>query len=179
VEGEMIGLSNGAELPESLVKKNFIHNYCRTCHSFQGSSIDNPITIFDWRFMHVNRKWLYTSITRATDLKQVQFFDYDENKESEEEMYQYFQRKVERYKQQDRKAKRKIDEHTYITKDILVSWIGKSCNSCGDCLVYSRFNGKIDCNLTAQRVSNSDSHTIENVIPYCLYCNTSLSNRET
>jgi hypothetical protein len=40
VEGEMIGLSNGAELPESLVKKNFIHNYCRTCHSFQGSSID-------------------------------------------------------------------------------------------------------------------------------------------
>jgi hypothetical protein len=95
VEGEMIGLSNGAELPESLVKKNFIHNYCRTCHSFQGSSIDNPITVFDWRFVHVSRKWLYTAITRATDLKQVQFFDYDESKESEEQMYQYFQRKVE------------------------------------------------------------------------------------
>ena len=49
-------------------KKNFVHNYCRTCHSFQGSSIDDAITIFDWKFTHVDRKWIYTSITRATDL---------------------------------------------------------------------------------------------------------------
>ena len=34
-------------LRKDLVQKHFIHSYCRTCHSFQGSSIDDAITIFD------------------------------------------------------------------------------------------------------------------------------------
>ena len=38
------------ELNREVIKKHFIHSYCRTCHSFQGSSIDGKITIFDWRF---------------------------------------------------------------------------------------------------------------------------------
>jgi hypothetical protein len=28
------------ELDRDVIKKHFIHSYCRTCHSFQGSSID-------------------------------------------------------------------------------------------------------------------------------------------
>ena len=68
-------------VPIHLINNNFVYNYARTCHSFQGSSIpykdeedehgakvSNPMTIFDWRFTHVDRKWIYTSITRATDL---------------------------------------------------------------------------------------------------------------
>jgi hypothetical protein len=42
----------------TLIKKHFIHSYCRTCHSFQGSSISGKMTIFDWSFHFVNRKWL-------------------------------------------------------------------------------------------------------------------------
>jgi hypothetical protein len=30
-----------------LIRSHFIHAYCLTCHSLQGSSIDNTITIFD------------------------------------------------------------------------------------------------------------------------------------
>ena len=88
----MITLSNAMTLPIHLIKKNFVHNYCRTCHSFQGSSIDEAITIFDHKFAYVNRKWLYTAITRATKLKQVYFYDYDESKENETEMIQNFTR---------------------------------------------------------------------------------------
>ena len=43
----MITLSNAMPLPISLIKKNFVHNHCRTCHSFQGSTIEDAITIFD------------------------------------------------------------------------------------------------------------------------------------
>ena len=68
------------------VRKNFIHAYCRTCHSFQGSSLDERLTIFDWKFAHVNRNWLYTSGTRATKLRNVLFYDNDENAEKEEAM---------------------------------------------------------------------------------------------
>ena len=111
--------------------------------------------------------------------KKVKFFDYDENKENEEQMLQYFQRKVEKYMQQDKKAKRPIDENRYITKEILAGWVGLSCNSCGDCLTYNRTGGKIECNITAQRVDNTEGHVVENVLPYCVYCNTAMSNRET
>ena len=64
----MITLSNAMTLPVSLIKKNFAHNYCRTCHSFQGSTIEEAITIFDHKLAYVTRKWLYTAVTKATDL---------------------------------------------------------------------------------------------------------------
>ena len=178
VEGNGITLQNATDLPLDVVRKNFIHNHCRTCHSFQGSSIDDEITIFDWKFFHVDRKWIWTALTRATDLKKVKFYNYNENQESVEQMKQYFQKKVERYKQQDRRAKRHIDEDNYITQEILMGWVGKACNSCGDCLTYSRIAGKVDCNLTAQRIDCNEGHVKENVVPYCIYCNTAMSNRE-
>ena len=89
----MITLSNAMTLPVSLIKKNFVHNYCRTCHSFQGNTIEESITIFDHKFAYATRKWLYTAVTRATDLKKVFFYDYEESKEKEAEMIQYFARK--------------------------------------------------------------------------------------
>ena len=161
-----------------VIRKHFIHNFCRTCHSFQGTSIDDDITIFDWKFFHVDRKWIWTAITRSTDLKRVKFYEYSENPKNMEHMLQYFAKKVERYKMQDRKAKRQIDEANYITKELLLGWVGKSCNSCGDCLIYSRVAGKVDCNLTAQRVDCNEGHVVCNVVPYCIYCNTAMSNRE-
>ena len=36
-------------IPTQMVKDNFIYNYCKTSHSFQGSSIDGHILIFDWK----------------------------------------------------------------------------------------------------------------------------------
>jgi ATP-dependent exoDNAse (exonuclease V) alpha subunit len=166
-------------VPLDAIRKNFVHDHCRTCHSFQGSSIDNEITILDWKFVHVNRKWIYTAITRARDLNKVYFHDYHEKPESEQDMMSYFQSKVERYKQQDRKGKKIIDESRYITKEWLANCVGKSCNSCGDCLIYTRETGKIECNITAQRLnSKTDGHHLDNIVPYCIHCNCAMSNRE-
>ena len=178
ISQDNITLNRNLVVPVHLVKKNFVHNYCRTCHSFQGSSIDDAITIFDWKFVHVDRKWIYTSITRATDLKKVFFHDYDESAENMQKMMQYFQKKIDNYKYQDNRANRQTDGRPYLNKEWLLGCIGKSCNSCGDALVYSRAGGKIDCNLTAQRLDNSVGHYVDNVVPYCIYCNMSMSNRE-
>ena len=84
----MITLSNAMTLPVSLIKKNFIHNYCRTCHPCQGSSIDDTITIFDHKYAYANRKRLYTTVTRATGLNNVYVDGCDEFKESEKEAEQ-------------------------------------------------------------------------------------------
>ena len=45
LECEAITLNNTLLVPVDTVRKNFIHNNCRTCHSFQGTSLDERITI--------------------------------------------------------------------------------------------------------------------------------------
>ena len=78
-------LDGAAVIPLAVARANFIHGYCKTCHSFQGSSIDKPLTIYDWKFKHVDRKWIYTACTRATNLANVSFFIYDEREDQDEE----------------------------------------------------------------------------------------------
>ena len=86
------------ELNRDLIKQHFIHSYCRTCHSFQGSSIEGKITIFDWRFFFVNRKWIYTAVTRATELKNVCFFAGPTTEFDETVLNKYLAKEVENYK---------------------------------------------------------------------------------
>ena len=45
----------------------------------------------------------------------------------EEAMLQYFAKEVERYKQQDKKAKREVNESCYMTVKWLTDCLGKSC----------------------------------------------------
>ena len=86
------------ELNRDVIKKHFIHSYCRTCHSFQGSSIEGEITIFDWRFFFVNRKWIYTAVTRATELKNVFLFEGPTAEHDETVLDNYLTKKVEHHK---------------------------------------------------------------------------------
>jgi hypothetical protein len=173
VQPTFLTLNTSLAVPIDVVRKNFIHHYCRTCHSFQGSSLDAKLTVFDWKFAHVNRKWLYTAVTRATELKNVLFFDYNENAEQEETMLHYFQRKVVAYRQQDRKAKREVKEEGYITREWLMGCLGKSCSECGECLTYEHGRS----NLTANRIDNNVGHELENIVPCCVFCNCALSNK--
>ena len=169
-------------VPLAAVAKCFAHNYCRTCHSFQGSSIDGEITIFDWQFPRVDRKWIYTSVTRATELKNVAFYQRDDVTADREYYYldRYLKKKIDGYKQQDTKAGRRVGEASYVFVGWLRDCIGKSCNSCGDCLTYEYDDEKrtITSNLTAQRIDNSLPHTMDNIVPYCTFCNCSLGKRE-
>ena len=86
-------------------------------------------------------------------------------------MLQYFTRQVEKYRQHDKNTKRRIDDSNYIRKEWLMSCVGKACGTCGDCLTYNRSRGKIDCNLTAQRVNNNEAqpgqhHTLLRLLQY-------------
>ena len=56
-------------------EKHFRYNYCITCHSAQGATIKDTITIHEWQSPLVNREWLWCSITRCDDFNKVLFFE--------------------------------------------------------------------------------------------------------
>jgi len=60
----------------------------------------------------------------------LQYAGRDVEEEEEKEFASYLQRKVERYRQQDKKAKRPIDPNKYITKEWLNKCLGKGCRNC-------------------------------------------------
>ena len=122
-------------------------------------------------------EWLWTSITRARDFNNVYFY---KNKEGDEDMFKslvinYFKNKVEGYKQQDRVAKREIDEEQYIDENWCLKYFKSCCQNCGIKFNLDTRGGKISSNFTAQRCDNELCHTVENCTAFCVYCNCSAS----
>ena len=165
-------------LPLPLVRTAFVHNYCRSCHSFPGSSIDDAITIFDWGNFFVSRKWLWTAITRARSLDKVYFWKYDEKPENMKKLMEYLELKAERDRAQDRKAKREIVAESYVTAEWLRNCLGTCCQNCGDVLNFDIVDKKIQSNLSAQRLDNTVGHEKENCVPWCAMCNRMVSDRD-
>ncbi len=141
-----------------------------TCHSFQGSSIEGAINIFDWRFFFVNRKWLYTAVTRATELRDVVFFDGLAEEFDEATLDRYLTRKVENYRKQDLEQGRPLTSN-FITEAWLKGQFGKVCQDCGDCLRFDIKHGRVESNLTAYRLDIDECHHLNNIVPLCVTCN--------
>ena len=90
----------------------------------------------------------------------------------EEAVLQYFTKKVERYKQQDRKARSKVNDDCFVTVARLIGCLGTSCSDCGDALVYeSKYN------RPANKIDHTVGHEIDNVVSYGCWCNCCLSNK--
>ena len=165
-------------IPIEKVRKSFIFAFCATCHSAQGCSVDDDITIFDYKHFLVKNypEWIFTALTRCRDLNRVKFFKYSQDKDDElnkKLIMSYFERKVENYKLQDRKAHRQIPKEGYVNADWFLNNIKNNCNYCG-CGFHIDINkGGIASNLTCQRVDNELTHTLDNIIPYCVRCNCS------
>ena len=160
------------------VRKNFIFAHCATCHSAQGSSVDDEITIFDYNHFLVRnyKEWLWTAITRCRDLNKVKFFKY--NKDTNDEFNQktimsYFERKIMNYKEQDRTAKRKIPKDGYVNAQWFLGNINNQCNYCGCGFHIDIKGGNVMSNITCQRKDNKLTHTLDNIVPYCKLCNCS------
>ena len=67
---------NDISLTYKVFNKHFKMPYANTCDSVQGLSIDNKITIFDCNTPYVDRYFIWTALTRSTDLNNVQIFEH-------------------------------------------------------------------------------------------------------
>ena len=163
-------------LTEELLNKHFRYGYCATCHSCQGASINNNITIHEWdRSYLVSREWVWTSLTRARDFNKVAFF---KNEKAEEKMEQqllinYLKNKIEGYKKQDLKAGRALNEDNFVDVNFCMERLKGTCQKCGGDFHIEIKKGALSSNFTCQRVDNNFSHTKDNCVAYCNYCNCS------
>jgi hypothetical protein len=103
------------------------------------------------------REWLYVAITRATDLNNVYFYEYEENNELYDTIVKsYFQRKINGYEKQDLQAKRTIDKNNFVNIKWLMSCINQPCFNCNNNLyVDVNSNGYCNSNITADRSEQS------------------------
>lgn len=162
--------------------------YANTCHSVQGISIDDKMTIFDVNTPYVDRYFVWTALTRARDLENVKIFQH--SKEETQELHrrkvlQYLTKKVEDYKKQDKVAKREFVKEDYIDAD----WINDEyfklkqagCTCCSCCktpyYIFPDPNGEVISNLTVDRIDSSKSHIKSNSRLLCIDCNRTKGNR--
>ena len=163
-------------LMEVEVDSVFIYSYCATCHSSQGASINKTMTIHEWdKPWLVSREWVWTSLTRCVDFRNVKFFlNKDFDKEVEVKMMKkYFENKVEGYRGQDTRASRKIDDEDYVDVKWCLEKFKGNCEKCNVKFDFETKGGKLCSNFTAQRVSNETGHYKSNIVPWCRYCNCS------
>ena len=157
--------------------KIFRLSYCNTCHSEQGCSIDEPITIFDANTPYVDRYWVYTAISRARELDKVTIYIHSGReiaKLEESKKKQYINMKIENYRDQDKLASREIDSKKYVDYNWFVneSFSNDICYHCG-CgfeLGLDEHNN-VFSNITFDRIDNSLAHNKDNLVLSCLECN--------
>ena len=166
-------------LPTEIIRKKIQFNYCSTCHSFQGSSIEGDMIIYDWKSKRADNKWLWTAITRATNLDNVYFYDDDSEDElTDTKLNTYFKNKVSKYKNQDIKALRIVPKDNYVDVEWLNNCVNKSCYNCCCKLSVEIDNEIITSNISAQRIDNNISHELSNIKACCVSCNCCFSNKE-
>jgi len=166
------------DVPIKLIRSHFQFNYCTTCHSVQGSTIGETITIFDYKFFFVSRKWIWTAIGRARNLDDVYFYDYSEDEEFNLNLIKaYFKNKIKGYKEQDRLGKRQINKDNYVNVDWLFNSVNKNCVHCGSQLYVDFKEGNVISNITADRINNNEDHNINNISHCCRWCNSCKSNK--
>jgi hypothetical protein len=155
--------------------------YCNTAHSVQGLTITNELTLFDVNSPYVDREFVYVSITRATDMKNVNIFvhpDQEISSLTQAKIRQYFKFKIDGYKSQDKKSNRKFDDKNYVT----VEWISAEFHTCSICPSCNKRyelyveNGNVYSDVTIDRLENDDAHVIGNVRLCCNQCNMTRGN---
>ncbi len=166
---------------------NFKFPYAYTCHCVQGTSIEGPITIFDVNTPYVDKYYIWTALTRATDFNNVSIFVHKKDELTtlhQSKVFLYFTQKVSSYKNQDNNCNRKWSKDEYIDADWINDEYGKlNIKACSidECTIpyefYLNDNNEVISNFTVDRVDSSLAHIKSNCRLLCRNCNAKKGNR--
>ena len=135
--------------------------------------------IYDWHLWYVEKEWIFTALTRATDLNRLKFFRYNESAEDKHKalVEKYFERKVLSYIQQDKKVGRDVNDGEFVDVDFLMKLMNTNCENCNEPLVIDFEDGRIVSNIYCQRINCAIRHFKDNCIGMYDICNCAFSNK--
>ena len=159
-------------------RSNFIFASCSTCHSAQGSSIDDTVTTCDYNHFWVKNypEWIFAAVTRCRDVNKVKFFKYTKDTDdvfNQKDIMNYFEKKFLSRKEQDKQAKRSTPKKGYVSAQWFLDNIHNQCSYCGCGFTMDMKHGNIMTNLTVQRKDNEVTHALDKLIPFCKLCSCS------
>lgn len=171
------------KFPPILLNTHFKLPYAVTCDSVQGITKNEKLTVFDSNTPYVDRKFLWTAMTRVTILQDVSIFIHS-TKEIESltqsRLKLYLRNKIDSYKMQDRKANREYNINEYIT----VEWIHEKIDEnlyCPFCKkhyeLFINEESNVRSNITVDRIDNNKAHLLTNCQLCCHHCNITKGNR--
>ena len=164
-------------LTYGLFDKHFKMPYANTCDSVQGLSIDEKITIFDCNTPYVDRYFIWTALTRSTNLNNVQIYEHSKGEVMSLKsswVRLYFRQKINGYIQQDKKRSRYNTSDDYIDPDWfkLQYKTNKKCPLCNVVFeVKIHEDNKVTSNISADRIDNNKPHIKSNCQLACVACN--------
>ena len=159
--------------------------YSSTCHSVQGTTINEPYTIFDTNIAYADRRWIWTAVTRSTKLEDITIFKHSDTEceALERAKYkQYFDLKIHNYVDQDINAGRikKTKEGILYKNQIIDDYINYkwfmeqddlTCYMCGETFDFELKDSHVVSNMTCDRLDNKIYHSKTNCKLCCLSCN--------
>ena len=171
LDGQTVKVSHNA------IMNNFSLPYCNTVHSSQGDKIAEKFIIADWKVPMADLNWLYTAITRCTQLDDIYFL---EECLKDINMVNTFTEKIRKYKEQDRKAGRDINEEDYLTVDYMISVGINQSWTCPTCGKYMSCEKSAANKFTMDRQNNKLGHTRANCPrALCHVCNSAKADIES
>ena len=174
-----------------ILEKHFKYPYCMTVDSVQGMSFEEneEITIFDSNTCYVNRKYIWTAITRCRKLDNVYIYlhsDKEVEALDDSKISLYFKDKINGYKHQDKIKNRLYNEKDYITEKWLMNKFDEPdstiCKCCGRQMYLYIDNNEdsfdnVKSNITVDRINSLLPHIKSNCQILCSSCNSSKGNR--
>jgi len=175
---EIIDIDNGMycitdgdsffQVDKKMLDTYFRLSYARTCHSYQGMSEDEAITIFDINHFMVDIDWIYTAITRATSIENIYIFmgksPFEMNIFKLKEQIRHM---IDGHKHSDAMNDRIMINEKFVT----VEWTLKQLknNRCCECNQYMDISNA-EC-FSIDRIDNALGHYEYNCRVICRRCN--------
>ena len=159
------------EVPIKLITQHFVLPYARTCHSVQGMTISQPFTIFGLYDKMVGQDWIYTAISRTTDLSNVSICL--QSFRPPATLSGSINRRIELHRRDDdAKGRVVVDESEFVD----LPWVLKQleehvvCKYCKTTLSLETGENDLDC-FSIDRLDNHLAHTKANCQIICRRCN--------
>jgi hypothetical protein len=167
VNEKVVVFTNDESIPFDKLETNFIPNHALTGFSMQGMTSKQPIIIHDIFNRFVSDRWIWTAITRCTDINNITINLF----KPDYELYYNFNKMIENHEQEDKDNNRIMND--FITKEWINNTFHKQngeCAHCGTALNKRCIVGD-PLNLSIDRSCNAIGHIKNNCVLSCVRCN--------